>query len=669
MNRIFTFVLALCTLVKAPDASAQLCNSAVRVDGINNDLAIGCPVIEAPYTLELWYCHDPDLPFKESEVFFPGLKLASADYLPLVLKNGVLSSPARGLEVPGSDLPGWHHAALVCDGTGTRLYFDGVAAEETGRAMAVLPTGINYADGVNADELFRGDLDEVRIWKAALDGRTIRKWMFRDIEPSHPEFDRLFAYYNFDDGLEEMCVNPMGTGHQAYHIRNGKIDAYAENGQAAYVVRNNNPLVRPYPESRQKLFNAVVVESEWDARQGSHDEQILKLRIRTRGNGKPLMLKSMKIEQKGSYVPDSIRIWDAGCRPDCKIPRLLAVASTSSGRIRLPEGLSLRPGINYILVTADIPSDAPLGYSVRMGVKSFRLGLFSHKPITTEETLSKRIIPANGDKMLGVLQWNIWHAGRHLGETGPDRVAELIKACRAEIVTMQEGYGSQEYIANRLGMNCQTCASNANLALLSLYPVEKIETSRTFNSNPGIVTLPDGHKVLVNDLWLMYAWKHCYTENPIDQGQNVEDWIAEDKELGEKDLRHILENDTKPYIGNIDDIILSGDFNSCSHLDWTDPSLHYGYGPVGFPISRLALAEGFIDCFREANPDERLRPEGTWAVIYGHLQNCRIDFTYHKGSSLRTVSSKIIRTAPQIDDVWPSDHAAVFTIFEKIRQK
>ncbi|MGM9766040.1 MAG: endonuclease/exonuclease/phosphatase family protein [Candidatus Cryptobacteroides sp.] len=248
-------------------------------------------------------------------------------------------------------------------------------------------------------------------------------------------------------------------------------------------------------------------------------------------------------------------------------------------------------------------------------------------------------------------------------------MAELINASGAEIVTMQEGYGSQEYIAAKLGMNCQTCAPKANLALLSLYPVEKIETSRTFNSNPGIITLPSGQKVLVNDLWLMYAWKHCYTENPIDQGHNIEDWIAEDKELGEKDLIYILENDTNPHAGNIDDIILSGDFNSCSHLDWTDPSLHYGYGPVDFPISRLALSNGFADCFREANPDEKLRSEGTWAVIYGHLHNCRIDFTYHRGPSLRTVSSKIIRTAPQIDDIWPSDHAAVFTIFEIKKNK
>ena len=54
---------------------------------------------------------------------------------------------------------------------------------------------------------------------------------------------------------------------------------------------------------------------------------------------------------------------------------------------------------------------------------------------------------------------------------------------------------------------------------------------------------------------------------------------------------------------------------------------------------------------------------GTVAAIYGQMQMSRIDFIYYKGG-LKVLSSKIVRTAPEIDYVWASDHAAVLTVFE-----
>lgn len=74
--------------------------------------------------------------------------------------------------------------------------------------------------------------------------------------------------------------------------------------------------------------------------------------------------------------------------------------------------------------------------------------------------------------------------------------------------------------------------------------------------------------------------------------------------------------------------------------------------------------EGFKDSFRVLHPDELERGEGTYAVIFGQSQTSRIDFIYGKGNNLLPLSSKIIRTMPEIDDVWPGDHAAVLTTYE-----
>ena len=128
-----------------------------------------------------------------------------------------------------------------------------------------------------------------------------------------------------------------------------------------------------------------------------------------------------------------------------------------------------------------------------------------------------------------------------------------------------------------------------------------------------------------------------------------------------------MDNDIDPIIKTNDmPVIVSGDFNSGSHLDWTAraATLHNGYGPVAFPISKLMLTRGYTDSYRAINPNEVSHPAGTFAAIFGHLQTSRIDYIYYKGRDIKPIASKIIRTAPEIDDVWPSDHAAVLTIFE-----
>ena len=46
------------------------------------------------------------------------------------------------------------------------------------------------------------------------------------------------------------------------------------------------------------------------------------------------------------------------------------------------------------------------------------------------------------------MTWNIWHGGREDGEKmGPQRVVDVIRQSKADIVAMQETYGSGEWIS------------------------------------------------------------------------------------------------------------------------------------------------------------------------------------------------------------------------------
>ena len=54
------------------------------------------------------------------------------------------------------------------------------------------------------------------------------------------------------------------------------------------------------------------------------------------------------------------------------------------------------------------------------------------------------------------MTWNIWHGGREDGEkVGPQRVIEVIQESGADIVAMQETYGSGELISDALGFHFQ----------------------------------------------------------------------------------------------------------------------------------------------------------------------------------------------------------------------
>jgi endonuclease/exonuclease/phosphatase family metal-dependent hydrolase len=197
------------------------------------------------------------------------------------------------------------------------------------------------------------------------------------------------------------------------------------------------------------------------------------------------------------------------------------------------------------------------------------------------------------------------------------------------------------------------------------------DETQSFQSTLAAIELPIGQRLLVASWWLRYAHQPGYADGQYYQpGHDTAGWVAEDERLSTAEAANILNLDVEPALASFGDatlpVIIGGDFNSGSDLDWTKAAArwHGGYGPVPLPTSRLMRERGFTDTFRERNPDEGARPEGTFAVIYGHLQHSRIDYIYHRGRRMRAVASKIVRTPPEIDFVWPSDHAAVVTTFE-----
>ena len=116
-------------------------------------------------------------------------------------------------------------------------------------------------------------------------------------------------------------------------------------------------------------------------------------------------------------------------------------------------------------------------------------------------------------------------------------------------------------------------------------------------------------------------------------------------------------------------VIVGGDFNSGSHLDWTKEAAHLAnhHGlVVTWPASQSMADAGFIDTFRTANPDPVATPGHTWSPEFRDSHQERIDYVYARGEEWRVLESKVLQEHPH---GWPSDHAAVLAVLSLEEKK
>ncbi|GGZ25002.1 hypothetical protein GCM10007049_16830 [Echinicola pacifica] len=265
---------------------------------------------------------------------------------------------------------------------------------------------------------------------------------------------------------------------------------------------------------------------------------------------------------------------------------------------------------------------------------------------------------------LRLLSWNIWHGGHRFGkQVGLERVIETIQVHQPDIVTLIETYGSVEEIADALGYHFYLISSN--LSILSKYPVKKtIKAFRPFNFGGAIISLPNGKDIAIMDTWLHYL--PDYQKSIVQEKMAVDDLIKEEGETRHQEVKDIL-SQIQPFLANSQEvpIIMSGDFNVESHLDWTEATkdIHHGY-VVPWPVTMEMENAGFTDSFREAYPNPLESPGFTyWPQYRGDGSDYirpRIDYIFYKGASLGMVDSQVISQHPVM---FPSDHAAVITEF------
>lgn len=274
--------------------------------------------------------------------------------------------------------------------------------------------------------------------------------------------------------------------------------------------------------------------------------------------------------------------------------------------------------------------------------------------------------PKKPAKELKVMTWNIWHGGLH-GRKADHfekdtintlNVLKVIKQNDPDILYMQETYCCGMEIAKKAGYP-YSWRSSSNLSIHSKYPIiDTLNIFKPFNSQ-GVIIDVEEKKIMCINLWLNYLpdfFNDIKTMPP-------DSLIMGESETRLKEITEILKEVDQLQKAYGFPIIMGGDFNSGSHLDWGENTKKWHYNKsVEWPVSKLIAKQGFTDSFREANPDPLQTMEGTWGFLSDDIISDRIDYIYYRGEKIKTVSSGIVMDDPP-EGFFNSDHRAILSVF------
>lgn len=289
----------------------------------------------------------------------------------------------------------------------------------------------------------------------------------------------------------------------------------------------------------------------------------------------------------------------------------------------------------------------------KWNTKAFQIKDISTQPILYTPTETPNL---KGNK-LNLICWNIWHGGRRDGnEAGLKTTISTLKASRADIVCMQETYGSGPIIADSLGYIFYYRSSN--LSIHSPFPiVETHPTGDPFRIGGLTIQLRGDQQIRVFSLWINSSPD---VDKTIPEAQHPDSLIALEHTTRLKEVKAILDG-IQP-LGTSIPIIVAGDFNSPSHLDWTKSARNWHRNmEVAWPVSKAMIGAGYQDAFRLIHPEPTSNYGRTWSPRFIETAcHERIDHVYFMGKSLQPISANMW---DQAEPRWPSDHAAVLVTF------
>lgn len=314
---------------------------------------------------------------------------------------------------------------------------------------------------------------------------------------------------------------------------------------------------------------------------------------------------------------------------------------------------------------------------------------------------------------INILAFNIWQEGASV-PNGLEKIRDIIVKTNPDLVGFTEvrNYNNADWTTKIIqelsaaGLQYRRGYAGGDVSLISKYPIRS--SSMIYKGKGSIARFDlniNEHPFIVAVAHLDYTHYACYLPrgynggrpdwNMIDDGKGNPAPVTDVNQILAYNLSSARDEQIKAFINAADSIsapvILMGDFNEPSHLDWTasNASLFDHNGLVIPWQTTLTLVNnGFKDAYREYFPDETKNPGITWPSYANEIESTswtpkaderdRIDYIFYKGPSVQTsyaalVGPKASYVYNQIDSShtsnehymaetlsWPSDHKAVF---------
>jgi endonuclease/exonuclease/phosphatase family metal-dependent hydrolase len=266
----------------------------------------------------------------------------------------------------------------------------------------------------------------------------------------------------------------------------------------------------------------------------------------------------------------------------------------------------------------------------------------------------------SGYQQITVATWNIWHGGRENGDSlGPLRVAKLLRESNADLIALQETYGSGEILASQLQFHFHP--RGTNVSILSRYPIiEDISVFLPFHCVGAVVRLPAGQKVAFYAIWLSYD-EDIWVKG-IRDSLSTADMLAVTRISGDQmeSLLSAIQSRLNSSAYADIPVLIAGDFNAMSHLDYSAENIgQYGF-VVEWPTSLQLMGQGFVDAYRQQFPKVDRMRDRTWSPRFPEQEQDRIDYIYYRGKNMRLIHAGLVDTC---EGLFPSDHALVWARF------
>ena len=317
---------------------------------------------------------------------------------------------------------------------------------------------------------------------------------------------------------------------------------------------------------------------------------------------------------------------------------------------------------------------------------------------------------------LRVLQMNIWHEGT-IVKGGFEAIADEIVNADADIVFFSEvrNYNGSKFIFRmtdalaKRGKTYYGKHHTLDVGILSKYRIEHQEEIYPQGKGYGSILKATcriaGHPVSIYSAHLDYKNYACYLPRGYDGATwkrlatpvvDPDSILAANRIAQREEAIGIFLTDAGKELtqGNI--VLLGGDFNEPSHLDWQKDTRYlwdHNGAIVNWDCSRMLYEKGFKDAYRVLHPNPVTHPGFTfpsdnkdapvnklsWAPEADERD--RIDFVYYYADKrLKPIAAAIVgpstsivrseRTEEKSKDsfltpkkVWPSDHKAVLITF------